>query len=108
VVVVDVLASFFDAVVGTIAFITGIAKEGYDEDNDGAAEGAVAVAAGEGAPKVNPVKAPPPPPPPDEDDANFTVENALLLAGAAAGFAATAGDLQEKEKDKNVRKNTNI
>ena len=39
---------YFNAVVvgvivaGTIAFITGNAKEGYDEDNDGAAAGAVA------------------------------------------------------------------
>ena len=44
---VAVLSLFFNAVVvgvvvaGTIAFITGIAKEGYDEDNDGAAAGAV-------------------------------------------------------------------
>jgi hypothetical protein len=100
-VVVAVLSSFLDAVVvgvvvvGTIAFITGIAKEGYDEDNDGAA------AAGEGDPKVNPVKAPPPPP--DEDDANFTLENALLLAGAAGfdvEFEATAGDLTRKRRRK--------
>ena len=103
VVAVDVLSSFFDpvvvgvVVVGTIASITGIAKEGYDEDNDGAA----AVAAGEGAPKENPEKAPPPPPPDEDDDAKFTLEKALLPAGAArfdVEFAATAGDLSRKKK----------
>ena len=63
------------------------------------------MAAGEGAPKENPLKAPPPlpPPPPDEDvdDANFTLEKALLLAGAArfdVEFAATAGDLSSRKK----------
>ena len=105
VVVVDVLSSFFDpivvavVVVGTIASITGIAKEGYDEDNDGAA---AVVAAGEGAPKENPLKAPPPPPD-EDDDANFTLEKALLLAGAAGfdvEFAATAGDLSSRKKQK--------
>ena len=45
-VMVAVLSLFFNAVVvgvvvaGTIAFIMGNAKEGYDEDNDGAAAGA--------------------------------------------------------------------
>ena len=60
----------------------------------------MAEAAGEGAPKENPLKAPPPPPD-EDDDANFTLEKALLLAGAArfdVEFAATAGDLSSRKK----------
>ena len=61
----------------------------------------MAETAGEGAPKENPLKAPPPPPPDEDDDANFTLEKALLLAGAArfdVEFAATAGDLSSRKK----------
>ena len=60
----------------------------------------MAEAAGEGAPKENPLKAPPPPPD-EDDDANFTLEKALLLGGAArfdVEFAATAGDLSSRKK----------